>query len=186
MIDISANGIENHIAVRWNVASELNLSHYELERSEDAQLFEHIGSLNAFGTTNQMQAYQYNDFDVRAFQTYYYRIKSVDLDGSYEYSPVVSGSLIAPVEFSENAISLYPNPTQDEFMISIFSEMDRDLSVVIHNSVGQMLENKNVHLSSGNTILKYNADEWAPGVYHIEITDVNSSEKINKRIIKQQ
>jgi len=64
--------------------------------------------------------------------------------------------------------------------------MDRDLSVVIHNSVGQMLENKNVHLSSGNTVLKYNADEWAPGVYHIEITDVNSSEKINKRIIKQQ
>lgn len=186
LIGISANGLQNHIAVRWDVASESNLSHYELERSEDAITFEGITNLDAFGTTNQTQSYNFNDFDVRTFQTYYYRVKSVDLDGSFEYSPVVSGSLINPGAFNENAISLYPNPTQEEFMMSIFTDVDRSVSITMYNSVGQAIENSQLTIKSGNTVLKYNADQWAPGVYHVEVIDVNSSEKINKRIIKQQ
>jgi len=186
LIGISANGVQDHIAVKWDVASEINLSHYELERSEDAEVFEQITTLSALGTTNQAQSYNFNDFDVRTFQTYYYRVKSVDLDGSFEYSPIVSGNLLNSVDFSENALTLYPNPTQDEFMMSIFTDLDRSISITIYNSVGQAMENNQVNINSGNTVMKFNANQWAPGVYHIEIIDMNSSEKINKRIIKQQ
>lgn len=185
LIGISAQGMHDHIAVSWDVASEMNLSHYELERSEDGTLFELISNLPAVGTTTQMQTYGYNDSDVRTFQMYYYRVKSVDLDGSYDYTPTVSGSLLASGGFSQDALSIYPNPTQDEFMISLFSEFNREVSITMYSSLGQTMNQMTVGILNGNTVMKFNANEWASGVYFIEIEDVNTQETINKRMIKQ-
>ncbi len=73
-LNISAEGITDHIDVNWKVGSEYNLSHYVLERSEDAQLFEQISVLQGVGNTNIEQDYYYLDNDVRYHQKYYYRI----------------------------------------------------------------------------------------------------------------
>lgn len=186
LIDIRAEGIEDHITVTWNVGSESNVSHYELERSEDGMLFEHITNVAANGLLNTFQSYDYDDYDVRYFQLYYYRVKSVDFNGDYDYTPTVVASIHREMDgFDENSVSVYPNPSKDDFVLSILSNDNRVIQMNIYNVLGQIVQTKRLYVPEGNTAVKINAEEWAVGVYSIELRDSDSGKVINKRIIKQ-
>lgn len=185
-VDISAVGVVDHIEVDWNVASESNLSHYELFRSEDGVIFDHIADITNVGNTNTPQSYHYDDYDVRYFQNYYYQVKSVDMDGNSEYTPVVVASISKEMDqFTDEAVTIYPNPTMQDFMVSIISNKGRDLVLDVYNSLGQLVATQDKIISEGNTVITFGTTEWAPGVYYIELTDKQSKETINKRIIKQ-
>ncbi len=185
-VDIHAEGIVDHIKVTWNVASELNVSHYELERSEDGITFDHVTDISAVGTTTTPQTYSYDDYDVRYFQQYYYRVRSVDFDGYYDYTPTVVASISKEMDgFDESTVNVYPNPSQNNFVMSVLSNDDRQIEMAIYNVVGQIVEHKQLYISEGNTVIKINAEDWAVGVYNIELTDLETGKTINKRIIKQ-
>ncbi|MEM9992033.1 MAG: hypothetical protein AAF738_09725, partial [Bacteroidota bacterium] len=66
----------------WQTASELNFSHFEVERSEDGMHFEQLTKVAGAGNTLQLQTYGYKDA-VKTAGTYYYRLKSVDLDATF-------------------------------------------------------------------------------------------------------
>lgn len=184
-LDINAQGIVDHIAVTWNVASELNLSHYELERSEDAITYEHISDHTAVGTTQAPQTYSYDDYDVRYFQNYYYRVKSVDNDGSYEYTPVVVASIQnGSGAFDENSVYLFPNPSSDDFMLLLNSNQDLDVAMEVFNSMGQIIMVRQLNVLTGNSTFGINSNEWAPGVYYIQLKEAQTGATINKRFVK--
>lgn len=186
LIDISAIGIEDYIEVKWNVASENNVSHYELERSEDGTDFIHITNLSASGTTNQLQTYLYKDYDVRYFQNFYYRVKSVDYDGFYEYTPIVVASLNKLIDgFGEDMFNLYPNPTIEDLVISMMANENMELSLNVYDMMGQLISSETLYLTAGNTVKKINSSDWAIGVYNIEIMDLKNEKKIIKRVVKQ-
>lgn len=185
LIDISAVGVEDHIKVVWNVASEMNLSHYELERSEDGIDFEQIATLDAQGNTTSTLSYQYNDFDVRGFQHYYYQVRSVDLDGSYEYTPVVVASIDGFGEgFNENAVSLYPNPTNSNTAVAIHADQQLQISMTVMSASGQLVHEQQLLINSGNTIVNLASNSWANGVYLVQLRDELSGKTITKRLIK--
>jgi hypothetical protein len=186
LLNITAQGIEDHIDVIWNVASELDLSHYELERSEDGIAFEYIESLDAVGTTTILQTYSYSDFDVRFFQDYYYRVKSVDIDGEFDYTPVVAASLSTQgLEFGEGSINIYPNPTINDAFVSIYSDLEREIQMTAYNTIGQRIQQRELDLENGNTVIQLQSNNWADGMYYIEFKDVNTNQIITKRLIKQ-
>lgn len=185
LIDISAVGVEDHINVVWNVASEMNLSHYELERSEDGIDFEQIATLDAQGNTTNALSYQYDDYDVRGFQHYYYQVRSVDLDGSYEYTPVVVASIGGYGEgFNENAVSLYPNPTNSNTAVAIHADQQLKISMTVMSASGQLVHKKQLLINSGNTIVNLASNNWANGVYLVQLRDELSGKTITKRLIK--
>jgi hypothetical protein len=187
LIDINATGIIDHIDVTWQVGSESELSHYELERSEDGTDFQHIADItNVAGNTSQTQNYDYSDFDVRYFQDFYYRVKTVDTDGNYEYTPIVAANLKnAGGGFSEEMVSIYPNPSSEDFAISIYSDETRDLSMRVYNSLGQVIQERTTNIKEGNTVMNIASSEWSGGVYHIELLDLSSGQTINKKFIKK-
>ncbi|XOV66151.1 MAG: T9SS type A sorting domain-containing protein [Fluviicola sp.] len=185
LIDISAVGVEDHIEVVWNVASESNLSHYELERSEDGANFELIATLDAVGNTNNTLSYQHDDYDVRSFQYYYYQVRSVDLDGSYEYTPVVVASIDGYGDgFNENAVSIYPNPTTSNTAVAIHADQQMSISMTVLTASGQLVQEQKLLLNSGNTIVNLASNQWADGVYFVELRDELSGKTITKRLIK--
>lgn len=185
LIDISAIGIEDHIKVVWNVASESNLSHYELERSEDGTDFELIATLDAEKDTTNTLSYQHDDYDVRGFQHYYYRVHSVDLDGKYEYTPVVVASIDGYGEgFNENAVSIYPNPTTSNTAVAIHADMQMSIAMTVMTASGQLVQEQKLLLNSGNTIVNLASNQWANGVYFVELRDELSGKTITKRLIK--
>lgn len=186
LTSIRADGMSDYIEVVWDVASEHNTSHYELERSEDAVSFQFIESIDAFGTTTEAQTYQYDDRAVSFFQDYYYRLKIVDNDGSYEYSPVVSARLNQEFDgFSDASLNVYPNPSSDQFLLMFGTEEERSLELTVTNALGQKVFIESMTVGTGNTLVKLAAEEWSPGVYQLFVVDLETNESIVKRLIKQ-
>lgn len=98
------------INVEWSTASEDNFDHFLLERSTNGTDFETITRISGRGGHNVKTTYSYLDEDALSGR-YYYRLKSIDLDESYEYSKVIA--VIADSELT-STFSLYPNPVIEQ------------------------------------------------------------------------
>ena len=184
LLELRAEGVIDHIEVSWRVASELELSHYVLERSEDGQQFTPIAAIPGAGNTNQEQEYIYLDDSVRFNQNYYYRLISVDIDGTEDYSPVVVASIENALD-SGMDIQLYPNPAEDNFNILITTTKDRNAGLRVTNALGQLLVSEKGALQSGNTVSIVEASAWSKGIYFVELRDLETDEKIIKKIVIQ-
>jgi len=86
-----------------------NNIHYEIERSlASSQEFETIGKVLSQNLGINELNYLYEDYDISSSGTYYYRIKQIDLDGSYSYSETIAIEIQA--RFGQAKASIYPNP----------------------------------------------------------------------------
>lgn len=91
------------VNVRWTTTTERNSSHFEVERSGDARSFETIGTVS--GTLNSEKPVSYTFTDAGPSDGInYYRLKMVDLDGSFEYSEILSADLPARIQVSPNPV----------------------------------------------------------------------------------
>ncbi|HBF46327.1 MAG TPA: hypothetical protein DDW91_07570, partial [Shewanella frigidimarina] len=94
------------IQIDWETASELNASHYVLERSRDGSTWNAIETIDAAGTTSESSEYTYLDHDASKHYVLYYRLTQVDFDGE----ETIYGPISANCKTNENNISVYPNP----------------------------------------------------------------------------
>lgn len=113
MKSFTAVPFENRDAnLDWVTASEVNASHFDVERSDDGVNFTQIGRVEAAGNSSTDQDYKFSDREVnmeRNDVVQYYRIKMVDIDGEYKYSGVrVVNFTRSEIDFTINA---FPNPT---------------------------------------------------------------------------
>lgn len=96
----------NKISLKWNTASEVNSSHFIVERSNDSKKFESIGRVKASGNSNTLIGYKADDYRNAGETRIYYRLRQVDLNGEEQLSPVIS------VGFDdEEKVAMYPNPS---------------------------------------------------------------------------
>ncbi|MDB5269519.1 MAG: hypothetical protein JWP58_2559 [Hymenobacter sp.] len=96
------------VALAWATASEKNSAAFEVERSLDGNAFARIGTVAAAGSSSTPHNYELLDAQLpTGAATLYYRLRQVDADGSFSYSPVRT------VAFKGAAagLALYPNPT---------------------------------------------------------------------------
>ena len=107
---ISATSSKSDAIVAWSTATELNVSRFVIERSIDGSSFSDIGTVNAVGIG--ANNYQFTD-NAPVNGVNYYRLKSIDNNGSFTYSKVVSVSLL-----TNNQLSVFPNPTTDKITVN--------------------------------------------------------------------
>lgn len=107
--------VENVDAVlTWVTIDEVNNEGFYVEKSYDGGDFQQIGFVEGNGTTSIRQDYEFVDYNFS--QIAYYRLKQVDFDGGYEYSPIVilqEEALGDEIEFS-----LFPNPVVNSVNLS--------------------------------------------------------------------
>lgn len=106
---------QKDIDVVWKVANERDVFYYEIERSANAVDFIKIETQEAYNLS-ESKIYKMTDFGL-ASGIYYYRLKIVEKNGSYRYSPIVA------VKLSNNSnISVFPNPCRGVFHIASLPE----------------------------------------------------------------
>ncbi|MEI6185477.1 MAG: hypothetical protein WCP65_08105, partial [Bacteroidota bacterium] len=74
----------------WQTATEINTSHFNIQRSTTGKDFTTIGKVPAKGASE----YTFNDNEKSAAKTLYYRLEIVDKDGTISYSEVRELSII--------------------------------------------------------------------------------------------
>ena len=112
LVSFEAKMFKNTTQLTWQTASESQVSHFEIERSSDAKVFESIFQIKATNT-NAIHNYKTTD-NTPLSKISYYRLKSVDFDGKTDYSKVQS------VNFDKGLfknVKIFPNPFKDVLQI---------------------------------------------------------------------
>jgi len=95
------------VRLAWATASEQNSASFEVQRSADGRTFTPIGTVAAAGSSRSPRRYELTDGQLPAgAATLYYRLKQVDADGTFSYSPVRTVALAGAAA----GLALYPNP----------------------------------------------------------------------------
>lgn len=102
----------NNVQLSWVTSTEINSSHFEVERSKDGIHFSKIGLTAAAGNSNSRQDYAFIDPSLTE-GTYYYRLRQVDNDGRSKYSAVINIRVRAKAE-----IVVMPNPASQQIQIT--------------------------------------------------------------------
>ena len=98
-----AEGRTAHLA--WSTASEKNSAYFAIERSRDGRAFEQIGQERGQGTKTSLTSYAFHDEQLLASLTYY-RLRQVNTDGTFSYSPVRTVALAEAAE--QPQLAVYP------------------------------------------------------------------------------
>lgn len=120
LTSFSAARHDSHVELLWSTAFERDNSHFIVERSADGHTSESILTIAGAGNSSDLLHYSAHDNEPLPGTTYY-RLKQVDLNGSYSYSEWVrvNGSKAG------SAISIYPNPVRDGLLtVSIDGSID--------------------------------------------------------------
>lgn len=92
----------SRVCLAWKTAHEVNVSHFEVERSTDGVVYYAIARLTARNQSQNEYAYADDISSLRDKQQAYYRIRQVDQDGRYSYSP------IERIGWQQASIDVYP------------------------------------------------------------------------------
>lgn len=109
----------------WKTASEIQNKGFEIERSEDAVVFEKIGFVE--GNADSKVANTYSFHDPQPAAVTYYRLKQLDFDGAFEYSKIIA------VRDAKSMVKVYPNPSRGRLHIV---SKNRNQPYFIRNSQG--------------------------------------------------
>jgi len=151
----------NDVLLNWTTATELNNSGFAIEKSVDNEIFHQVSFVPGFGTTTENRNYSFTDNSVYA-GTYYYRLKQIDYDGSYEYSEVAEVEIGVPEEFylSQN----YPNPFNPETKIEYSIAITTNVKLSIYNSIGEeIITLVNEIQQPGKYIINFSAGNLSDG-----------------------
>jgi len=155
------------IQLNWATASETNNVGFEIERSKDGERFRKIGFVKGHGTTVEAQEYAFEDNNVFANTTYYYRLKQVDDDGTFAYSEVQT--VILKKENDIQVSDLFPNPATTEVQFQVNTAAEGTAIVELFNSTGQQLRTFQEGVQAGTNTLNLHVADLPKGTYFAKV-----------------
>ena len=147
--------------LKWSAATEVNFSHYEIERSTDGRIFRQIGEVIASGEATNAD---YNFVDTKPDSKNYYRLKMVDLDETFEYSPIINLAVDCDKNYN---LKIYPNPLVGaQLTVELYTE-SLNTSLVIADQSGKIIQSFILDTDFGQNTLELDTGNLPNGTYFI-------------------
>lgn len=167
LLNLSANKVAEDVVVNWSTASEINNSHFEIERSLDGKVFESVGQVDGKGFSSMVSNYQFVDEKAtlnKHVEFIYYRLKQVDFDGQFTYFGPVSVNISKPV-VSLN-VNVFPNPFGKQVTVSLTNTESGNLNIIITDMQGRTVYSENKSVNAGvQTLTLDGVENLKDGVY---------------------
>ena len=150
------------IDLSWLTSFEKDFSHFQVERASSDLNFSLLTEIAGKGGMDINASYTYSDLYPLNGKNYY-RLKCIDVDGHFEYSPVI----VADHRATER-LSVYPNPVLNRsFNVKVGGEVSPEAHVELLDVTGNVLIVKPASSSALNINLPENTK---PGFYYVRIT----------------
>ena len=160
---------QNQVMLSWATSFETMHDYFDIESARDARTFRKAGRVTApLGVAAGISEYRFTDTPEPPAGMLFYRLKQVDVDGSYAYSRIVN------VRMPDTQLTISPNPAENGITISGVSQ-SWDIEVL--NAAGTVVQRaRNQH--------HIDSKQLPAGLYVVRVTMQNGY-TISKKIIKK-
>ena len=159
------------VVLSWGTESEINFSHFEIEKSTDGINFTMIDRVDGLGAEGTATDYSYTDTQTSAVA--YYRLKQVDLDGSFEYSEIVTiqADCVSGISISD----IFPNPTINDLVnVRFNSSYDhQQAKVIITDMLGRTMMEMPITVFGGSNLITVDPSRLPAATYVLSIQGNN-------------
>jgi hypothetical protein len=166
LVSFSGFQSDNGVILNWTTATEINNLGFEVERQSSGE-FITIGFVKGNGSTTENTYYVFTDENCGE-GTFYYRLKQVDFNGTFEYSPVIEVEVkpVGTFFLGQN----YPNPFNPATVISYGIKESGNVKITILNALGERVsilvdEQK----EPGIYLIEFNASKLPSGIYFCQL-----------------
>ena len=172
LLDFTAEKTNNtDVFLKWTIVSEINVRSYEIQvarGTSDLQtgIFSKIGAVSSAGNTIGINNYTYLDNEQGKTGVRYYRIKMINTDGSYTYSPIRS------VIFDEAGLwAIFPNPSEGIFYFTYQLNNNQILSARILDAKGSIVKEYQVYGSGflQKLSIDLSGSNYSSGTYLLQV-----------------
>ncbi|KAA0992736.1 T9SS type A sorting domain-containing protein [Dyadobacter aurulentus] len=172
LVSFDVTKAENEAVLQWQTTSEVNSSFFEIQQSNDAKRWNILGSVESAANSKTLKRYSFKD--VLRSGTNYYRLKMVDLDGSFAYSAIRN----LRNEHSE-MVTAYPNPVEDKLQVDI-SKLQEAASISVFDISGREFYKS----SRLQPVSDVDMQEFPSGTYLIQVKKRDGGSETVK-VVKQ-
>jgi hypothetical protein len=180
LVNFSGTYANNAVKLNWTTATEINNDRFEVERSVNARTWNKIAVVKGKGNTMTTTNYDTTDRLGAGFnaKTIYYRLRQVDFDGKFEYSPIVK-------------INIVPNASDDKVWFNnAIQAIQANVEcynagsaiITLVNLEGKTVITENVSVAVGSNKITIPA-QLPAGIYNVLINN-NKQEVKTFKVIK--
>lgn len=90
-------------------------------------------------------------------------------------------SSINPAPGLEQNFKVYPNPNRGRFNLDLSSNSEKEVSLTVLNSVGEIVIRKNLNVSSGKSSVNFDLSNQSAGIYFVQVN--SGKEQVMKKLI---
>ena len=164
--------------INWQTASEINTDRFEIERASGNDSsnisFSVIGMVKAAGKSTSPRNYNLTDSSIETNKFFYYRLKTIDIDGSFSYSNQI---IIRSHDTVPSFEAIYPNPAFDILILNFIIPSPKIIRLgMIEKSTGKSIEFINNEQKAGEYSFESSLEnpdnskqKIRPGVYLIQM-----------------
>jgi hypothetical protein len=181
LVEFTAQVVDGNVELKWTTATEIDNSHFEIERAGTDRIFSYIGEVEGNGNAIELIDYDFTDYTPFSGISFY-RLKQVDFDGDFEYSAVVSVKVETGL-----TMSFYPNPIIDRKLNIQVNGLGPEQTVdyTIVNHTGELVDSGTLQADDSTVIvttLEFN-ENLPDGIYFL-IVDAGGLVERKRIIVK--
>ncbi len=166
VVDLTVNHSGKKVSLNWKVSNNEYADNMEVEYSYDNFSFHPLANIPAKkhgGYTLYTYNYTMNNLN----PVIYYRIKLTGINDIIKFSSIVSLNFLKENNMD---ILIYPNPSNGELWMSMYSKEKKLVSVSITDMTGRLVKKTEIRVMEGNNQLDlHSMTENLQGMYIIKI-----------------
>jgi hypothetical protein len=166
--------------VSWSTSSEINNSHFVLEKSFDGEHWHVLEEIDGAGNSTKVLNYHFVDRE-HCPSICYYRLKQVDFDGKFETSKIIS---IETESLAETGLRIYPDPVGNNPTVDYYAEEAFEFELEIYSIDGSIISETTLNAVKGLNSFEINTSNYSTGVYLMVIKDSEGVMLNNIKFIK--
>lgn len=159
----------NDALLTWVMGNEFNIDQYSIEVAKgnaayDQNQFTVISTMPSKGNSAAAQSYTFTDTEPGKTGVRYYRIRTIGIDGSVQYSAVK-----ALLFTDELSWQIYPNPTTGSSWLVYQMNADEQAHLRIYNLQGIIIKQQKLTGNSFVQKLEIDLSAYSNGMYMFEL-----------------